>query len=217
MASKRSTLEARNPQEILRTRQRNSSTDSDRVMAADYPVKANEVIAERRKKKVMKLKENSPHAQHCEIKFEKRSTASVSSSTSKVKATASVGSSTSKVKATASVSSSTSKVKATASVSSNASQVKSTRKKVAPIAKKPSNSSSSKLQVKTSKKEEPESSQSQDIVWKGFKSKVYPRDDSSVAGSLQGSWASSKVSQSSEESTSSVSASKKCRIVSRAI
>lgn len=177
MASKRSTPEARNPQEILRTRQRNSPTDTNRGMAADSPVNANEAIAERRKKKVMKLKENSPHAQNCEIKFEKRSTASVSGSTSKVKATASVGSSSSKVKATA-------------SVSSHTNQVKSTKKKAASTAKQPSNSSSSKRQVKALKREEPESNESQDIVWKGFRSKI--SDDVSVAGSLQGSWASSK-------------------------
>ena len=40
------------------------------------------------------------------------------------------------------------------------------------------------------KKEESESNGRQDIVWKGFRSKV--SDDSSVAGSLQGSWASLK-------------------------
>jgi hypothetical protein len=83
--------------------------------------------------------------------------------------------------------------------------VKSTKKKVASTTKKPSSSLSSKLQVKTSKKEESGSTESQDIVWKGFRTRI--SDDSSVAGSLQGSWASSKDRPSSASVAKSTAAS----------
>jgi hypothetical protein len=174
MASNRSTRQAPNQHQNIQTSQRQPPIVVDSVV--------NEVNAERRQKKVTKQKQLSPVAPVREIKFEKRSTQSVSGSTTKAKAT---------------------RVNVTSNSTKPLNATSTKKKKTTPIG------SSSNLQAATTKKEESLPIKRQDIVWRGFKSKVNRMDDSSVAGSLQGSWASAKVSQSSERSgTSSAVAAK---------
>ena len=169
MASIRSTQTGTHKQQNIQTSQRQSPVYVKSDVQVDSVV--NEANVERRPKKVMKQKQPSPVAPFRDIKIEKRSTRSVGGSTTKEKA-----------KKNYDTSSATKSLNGT-----------STKK----IKKIPISSSSSLLAAK-SKKEESLPDECQDIVWRGFKSKFNRADDSSVAGSLQGSWASAKVSQSSE-------------------
>ena len=165
MSSNRLMQRARNTHESIPTSQRRATLNTERGTVDDSPV--SDVLVERRKKKV-KLKQNSPAASIGDDKVERRSTRSVSGTTPRNGKTASV---------TVTTSSRTSSKNCLST----------------PVG------SSSNLQVTRSKKEESLLNKCQDIVWKGFKSKQVPTDDSSVAGRVQGSWASTKASTSSTD------------------
>ena len=183
MASNRLIRQATNQHQNMPTSQRQTSIKSKRGVVVGS--QETEVNAERRQSKVMRQKQPSQIAQLKEIKIEKKSVQSVNCSSTKAKTAI--------------------KNMASTTVRKPTNRTSAKKIKTTPIVS-PMNLHSSR-----SKNEGSLPSKNQDIVWKGFKPKVYQTDDSSVAGSLQGSWASSKISKASQgHRTNAVSSAKSC-------